>query len=317
MNIHIAHQKLLETYLTERKTLGASVQSLRNDHSRIPHLLSYLEESGLNAQSLDITAARGFMEHIASRGTVSGNPYRKNTLASYKQAASRFSRWMRDSGLSLSDPFTTVPALKTEKIIPRNLPSERQLMTLLSHLEVFNSAGSLKMRKRRYLTHVIAELLYSTGLRISEASDLIEEDLDLDRKEIYIRQGKGGRDRKAFLNDYAASILREYLLNRDQILTAKSNGEKLFGASHDELGKAFNRNLKKACREVGIPELTAHSLRHCLGYHLLKSGAPLRQIQQILGHKSISNTEIYTKVDVKEVKDQLDKFHPRKWRDKD
>lgn len=317
MNIHTDHKKLLEIYLAERKTLGASVQSLRNDHSRVPHLLSYLEESGLDAESLDIGAARGFMEHVASRGTVSGNPYRKNTLASYKQAATRFSRWMRDSGLSLSDPFTTVPALKTEKIIPRDLPSSRQLMKLFSNLEDFNSAGTLKMRKRRYLTHVVSELLYSTGLRISEASNITEGDLDLDRKEIYVREGKGGLNRKVLLNDYAASILREYLLVRDEILTGKSNQGKLFGASHDELGKAFNRDLKSACWKVGMHELTAHSLRHCLGYHLLKSGAPLRQIQQILGHKSISNTEIYTKVDVKEVKDQLDKFHPRKWREQE
>ena len=311
MNIHKDHQTLLDSYLEEKKALGASPQALRNAHSRIPHFLAYLEEEGLNADQTDIPAARGFMEYLTERGTGSREDYRVNTLASYRQAASSFSRWMRDSGKLVSDPFTAVKAPRGERIIPRDLPTEKELARLLSRLADFSAVKGLKARKRRYLTHVLAELLYASGLRISEAADLQEENLNLERKEITVIAGKGGFDRKVYLNDYAASVLRRFLSVRDEILTGKSNRERLFGSSSDELGKSFNRDLKEACGEVGIPFLTAHSLRHCLGYHLLKQGCPLRQIQQILGHRAIGNTEIYTKVDVTEVKEQLDRHHPR------
>ncbi len=161
---------------------------------------------------------------------------------------------------------------------------------------------------------IICELLYSTGLRISEAVALKTEDIDLIRGTVSVIGGKGGFNRTALLNDYARIILSIYINEiRPLILTEWHDDSLLFGTvSWGRFGKFVNEGLKEYSTELKLPAIRSHGFRHALGYHLLRSGCPIRSIQEILGHKALKNTEIYTRVDKEDLKGVLDRFHPRK-----
>jgi site-specific recombinase XerD len=87
--------------------------------------------------------------------------------------------------------------------------------------------------------------------------------------------------------------------------------DRLFFLDYDNLARATNAELARACREAGVHAITSHGFRHALGYHLLRAGCTLRYIQAILGHKHLADTEVYTKVDAEDVKRVFDECHPR------
>ena len=114
----------------------------------------------------------------------------------------------------------------------------------------------------------------------------------------------------AFLNDYAVGVLRLYLERmRDLVATSwqRRRGELLFGMHWERLGKRVNQVLARAGSDCGCPRFRSHAF----GYHLLRSGCSIRHIQQLLGHRRLRNTEVYTKVDQQGLQRVLDRYHPR------
>jgi integrase/recombinase XerD len=163
---------------------------------------------------------------------------------------------------------------------------------------------------------VAAEFLYASGLRVAEAAGLIPENIDTGARRIYVRQGKGEKGRVAFLTGFAASVMETYLRRgRPAVLGNynRSYGHTVFGAHPQRLMAVVNRDLRERCRELDLPEITSHGFRHSLGTHLLRAGCDLRYIQIILGHDALQTTQIYTRVNKDDLKNSLDRFHPRKW----
>jgi len=187
---------------------------------------------------------------------------------------------------------------------------------LLTTLSRFDAASDIRRRGICYRLHVLAEFLYATGLRIAEAASLDDEDIDLDKRLVYVKEGKGGRPRTAFLTGYAADVMRWYLkTGRKALEKAQAQGcnGKLFGACHQRLSIFLCLHLKAVCTELDIPVISSHGFRHSLGTHLLKSGCDMRHIQVILGHEDLGTTQQYTHVDKEDLRNSLDRFHPRKW----
>jgi site-specific recombinase XerD len=168
-----------------------------------------------------------------------------------------------------------------------------------------------------YRIHVLAELQYAAGLRISEAAGLQVQDVDLERGLIHVHNGKGGYDRVCFLNEYCVRVLKLYIQRIRPLVCSVWNkdSDRLFNTGRVWwFGHSVNEALRKIGAQEGFPNFTSHTLRHALGYHLLRAGAPIRSIQQILGHRRLRNTEVYTKVDKEDLKSVLDAKHPRQWR---
>ena len=213
----------------------------------------------------------------------------------------------------------------------RDLPDEAQLAGILDTLAGFSSGSTFPERITLYRLHVLCEVLYASGLRIAEAAALRCEDLDLERREIHLREGKGGIPRVVYLNEYAAEVLKLYIKHIKAPLTGGAAGptatgvsdpgsseigssaggspsgvdDPLFGIRNSTtLGQLVSRRLKEH-------KMSAHSFRHSLGYHLLRAECDLRYIQLILGHQDLQSTSIYTKVDKRSLKEQLDEHHPR------
>jgi site-specific recombinase XerD len=159
--------------------------------------------------------------------------------------------------------------------------------------------------------------MYATGLRVSEVAALKVSDIDFDRGTLTVREGKGGYQRTALLNQFARDVLELYMRDlraRLFTLSHEANRELLFGARWAWFGIWVNKELARACAELELPAMRSHGFRHALGYHLLRSGCTIRYIQSILGHKHLRNTEVYTRVEKEDLKRVVDICHPRKWK---
>ena len=160
----------------------------------------------------------------------------------------------------------------------------------------------------------ILELLYSSGLRISELINLELKSIDFDDCVIKVF-GKGSKERIVPMNDYAINALEEYIDNYRSLMVKKEINNYVFLNNH---GKIMTRQgvfkmIKKECLIKGINKnISPHTLRHTFATHLLQNGADLRIIQELLGHSDISTTQIYTHVTNEKLKNDYKEFHPRK-----
>ncbi|WP_018503540.1 tyrosine recombinase [Parafrankia discariae] len=165
---------------------------------------------------------------------------------------------------------------------------------------------------RRLRSAALLELLYGTGARISEAVGLDLDDLDLDQSAVRLR-GKGGRDRIVPLGRYAVTALERYLRRGRPYLVAGCSGAALFVSRR---GNRLSRQsawsaLRVAANAAGVPGASPHVLRHSFATHLLDGGADVRVVQELLGHASVSTTQIYTLVTMDHLREVYASSHPR------
>lgn len=297
-------QKSYEAYLLAS---GKRTKGIR--HS-VNILMEYC--SGFDPLLLSYREAQEFQSWMVNQKT----RYTPASIHSVLGPLNSFYGYMKKRGVIPVNPFPLIDRVALPVRIPGNIPDEKEMNTLLKHLSLFTRGKNLREYKRHYKAHVLAELLYSTGMRISEAALITLEDVDLINGTVNVHDRKTGSERIAFLNDHVKSILQIYLDEmREKVLwnTKVTDDSLLFGASGN-LKTWFNSVLAEACTEMGREKVTSHIFRHAFGYHMLRSGCDIRQIQKLLGHESLNTTAIYTKVDTEELRNILDRYHPRKGR---
>lgn len=170
---------------------------------------------------------------------------------------------------------------------------ERKLPEVLTKAEVHKLLEATNNKKSR----LIISLLYSSGLRVSEAINLKISDLELKEKIGWVRAGKGKKDRLIILSENLASELENYLQGR-------SPQELLFpGKSGKMTSRNIQKIISKASKRAEISKkVSPHTLRHSYGTHLLEAGVDIRKIQMLLGHSQLSTTQLYTQVSTEELK---------------
>lgn len=310
----IAREKHFRSFLIEEKARGRTEQSLNGVRSRVPLLFHYLdEESRISYLSVGIKEATSYQGWLLQRKTKDGKVYSVRTVNSYFSAAGALYEYLKRHNLTPGNPFRSVRQARADKTIPRDLLTEEETDKLLDSLFTLQETEDIRIPLRNYKVHLMAELMYSTGLRIAELSALKPEDIDLDSSLVRVWEGKGRKDRVCYLNEYARGILKIYLEEMHPLLAAGWNeGKKtLFFSSRDRLGSVANGVFRQVCQKEKLNVQTCHSFRHLMGYHLLRSGCSVRFIQQFLGHSRLRTTEIYTKVDQEKLKNVIDHCHPR------
>jgi integrase/recombinase XerC len=264
--------------------------------------------AGWEWNALGRTDIRGFMAHLTRRGLA------KRSIARNLSAVRSFYRWMhRDERVDVN-PARAVGSPR----LPRTLPTyldQHQAETLMalavtrSHSGEFTDVRNLAM----------IELLYSCGLRLSELRGIDLGDLDLVSQQVKVR-GKGRKERIVPLGDHAQRALRNYLVKRDVLLgKVGGNGGRLArGAVF--LSERGTRMSPRAIQHAIVGLLSAvdegaglstHSMRHTFATHMVDAGADLRAVQELLGHASISTTQIYTHTSVERLKKVYRQAHPR------
>ncbi|MBX4187787.1 MAG: tyrosine-type recombinase/integrase [Candidatus Doudnabacteria bacterium] len=220
-----------------------------------------------------------------------------------------------------------IKSLTAEKIELPKAPS-RQVEFLETNdvARLIEATEQEKDKQTKLRDKAILELLFSTGLRISELCNLQKDSINTKRREFSVR-GKGDKIRLVFLSDRAISAMEEYLKVRDDNSKAlfirhdhkesvekqmKSFSEKATGLTP----RTVQRVIKKYAKLAGImKKITPHTLRHSFATDLLTNGADIRAVQELLGHSSISTTQIYTHLTNRRLKDVYDKYHNEKHKD--
>lgn len=203
-----------------------------------------------------------------------------------------FYRWLHRSGRALTDPGEKMPILRKPKTLPKHVPGAAQMVKLL---RVPNTGTTTGIRDR-----AILELLYSSGLRAGELCKLTVYDLDPEARTVRVFQGKGRKDRIVPVGRAALDWCRRYLKEVRPVFLPRrrpGHGERLFLTMFgNPMQTAYLYRIVKRCaRTAGLAEgTTTHSLRHACGTEMLKGGASIRHIQEMLGHADISTTQVYT-----------------------
>lgn len=305
-------REYVEEYIAEeskKPMLRSSVVGLK---SKLKKLVRYVEELGIGVGEVGVKQAQGYQLWLKEEGKKADN-----TVATLVIAASRFYEYLKRRGVVMSNAFKDIKRARLVRGIPKNILTEKEIKEVLEELSKFNQEESFYSKVRRYRAHVVAEFLYSTGCRISEASEVRVEDVDIERGEVKIKDRKSKKERVSFLNEYAKGVLKLYLekMRKWVFYACNYDNGSIFGACGERLSIMLNRELEKVCKEKGVKKITSGSFRHIVGSQLLRAGCDLRYIQEILGHRRVKSTQIYTQIDKQDLREILDTYHPRGYRE--
>jgi integrase/recombinase XerC len=237
-------------------------------------------------------------------GNLSESNYSPATMARKIATLRSFCRWLERNGVIDSNPMTLIRTPRQKKKLPKAINVE-EVEQLLS---APNDKTLLGARDR-----AILETLYSTGIRVSELVGINFGDIDETGQAIIIR-GKGRKERIVPLGSHAMSAIDHYLQAMSSHNVTNETGEPFFINKHNTRlsTRSVRRNVSKYLDKVGLdPEISPHTLRHSFATHLLDNGADLRSVQELLGHQSLSTTQIYTHLTTKRMKESYDQAHPR------
>ncbi len=295
-----AIDRFLQYLLVERNASELTVKSYRED---LTALADYLTEArngvGPRPDDVAVLELRGYVAALHEAG------YAQTTIARRLASLRSFFRFGQREGWTRTNPAK--PLRNPRK--PRNLPhflSSDDIGTLLS-----SPSGDAPMGLR---DRAILETMYSAGLRVSEVVGLDQSDLDFDADVLRVR-GKGRRERLSPIGSYAVRALKRWLPLR-KLHAAVPSGPAApvfvnkFGRRLTT--RSVARMLEKYLRQTGLDRRTTpHSLRHSFATHLLDRGADIRSVQELLGHKSLVTTQIYTHVSTAALRAAYEKAHPR------
>jgi integrase/recombinase XerD len=235
-----------------------------------------------------------YVVDVRSRKNPKGEPLAPHSVHGLLVTVRRFLRWAHEASHMLQD-LSGLIVLRSPKALPRTLPEE--------DVKALIERGARDSRERAVL-----ELLYGTGLRASELCRLTPDEVDLEGGLVYVRQGKMRRDRIVPIGSRVQAALLAYLRERPR------RGGPLFLTVRERplTRSTLEELVLKAGRRAGLTRLASpHRLRHSYATHLLKNGADIRHIQVLLGHASLSSTQVYLGVEAGDLVRLIDRHHPR------
>jgi tyrosine recombinase XerC len=276
-----------------------SPQTVRAYAADLNSLLAFLDCDDFDPESVTAVQLRRFLAQLRQNGLARTSVARK--VASLRS----FYKFLVREGVVSHNPATSLTSPRKERHLPVFL-DEDEVERLLSMPDDVDPAG---LRDR-----AILEMLYSTGMRIGELAAVNMEDVDL-LGEVVKAKGKGKKERLVPLGRPAVEALRAYLDVRNGFRGSGRGGHRALFRNKNG-GRLSDRGVRrifqKYARQAGLrSEVTPHTLRHSFATHMLNRGADLRSVQELLGHASLTSTQIYAHVTAEKLKAIYDKTHPR------
>ena len=279
-------------FVSQVKNLSENTsKSYERDLKKLDSFLKDLNISNYSQINVETCSA-----WIGSLYSQNNNP---RSIQRHLSSAKGFFRFLKKNNLIDSSPFDLVTAPKSSSTLPEVLSPED-----VEQLLNFKPTNMIEIRDV-----AIVELMYSSGLRVSETVNININDFEENKSFLRVL-GKGAKTRLVPMGRFAINAIDDWLKERDKI---QSNTDALFlnvkGARLTV--RSIQLRLKKMAVKQGLPPIHPHMLRHSFATHMLESSGDLRTIQELLGHSSLSTTQIYTKLDYQHLAKIYDQSHPR------
>ena len=304
----------------ERGLAASTLESYRRDLSRYQQILAAAGRTEIGeVTSTDIAS------YLASlrEGDADHPPLAASSAGRAMAAVRGLHAFACRQGMTVADPARPVPP----PVPPRRLPKAISVDEVELLLDAAGPAPG-KDDPRPIRDRALLEFLYATGARISEATGLDVDDLTLDGEPAVLLDGKGGKQRIVPLGRYAAAALSAYLVRARPALAAgaaAARGRARAGRPGGSVSPALFLNarggrltrqgawavLRAAAERANLSQLSPHTLRHSFATHMLDGGADIRVVQELLGHASVTTTQIYTLVTVEKLREVYAASHPR------
>ncbi len=305
MHSHLDH---FMRYLEDAK--GASPHTLRSYSSDLNQFIAWLEAEKLvpadaAPDTVSYLMIRRYLGHLTQKG------YERRSVLRKLSSIKAWFKWMEREGAVVNNPADAVLSPKSS----RDLPDVLTMSEVEAMLALPNSSTGFGVRDR-----ALMETLYATGLRVAECAAMTLGDVDWHMGEVRVKGGKGQKERIVLLGRPAVAALNLYLNGARPQLMARRQDELAATADALWINSRGTRLSPHAiyilvvgyARRAGIHKnVTPHTLRHSCATHLLEGGADLRVVQEILGHTSLSSTQIYTHVGASHLKKVYAQSHPR------
>jgi integrase/recombinase XerC/integrase/recombinase XerD len=289
---------VLERYLQYLQHVRhLSANTLRSYRRDLELYVAFLDEQNWKQEEMDSGRARCFVGYL-SRRTLSSR-----SINRVLSAVRGYYRFLQRSGAGISNPFASIKSLKTDGKLPAFLFKEEIEELVTGQPEDFWQLRDL----------LILELLYSTGCRVSELASADLTDLDVKGSTLRVT-GKGDKERLVFIGDAAGRRLREYLARRRALRVSRGEGRQalLINRRGSRLSVRGIQIIVE--RMLGRSRLnkpaSPHTFRHSFATHILRQGADIRIVQELLGHATLSTTQVYTHLDMDRLRGVYRSAHP-------
>lgn len=300
-----SHERALSQYLAhlsvERALSSNTLASYRRDLGKYcRHLASRGVRDLCSVTPDDV---QSFIDTLALKKD--GTPFAPASIARMVTAVRGWHKFLVDEGATPHNPAHDIHPPKVPSRLPKALTIE-QMTCLIDTASVGD--GPIALRNRALL-----EVLYGTGARVSEVVNLTADDIDVDGAALRLF-GKGRKERIVPLGSYAIEALEAYAVRGRPALAAKGSGTSAFFLN--KRGRPLSRQsaweeIQHIAKHANIAHVSPHTFRHSFATHLLQGGADIRIVQELLGHSSVTTTQIYTKVTPDTLKDMYITSHPR------
>ncbi len=296
---------VIPDYLNHLKTLGRSYYTVKNARYTLSHFAGFLETENTAAiEDLSTDILSEYQQELYFCLTAKGRPLTLRTQALRLSIVKGFTRFLKDRDYLIHDPGQAIRLPKKPKRLPRVILSLTEVKKLLQAPDTQSDGG--------YRNRIILEILYDTAIRRAEVADIQLHDLDLAAGYIRIT-GKGNKDRVVPLSRRVGELVQNYILMvRHKFVSGNDPAYLIL----NRWGQKMDPNgiwavVKRCVALSGIKKnITTHTFRHTCATHMLKNGAPVRHLQEMLGHESLESTQIYTHVTINDLKQIHAKFHP-------
>ena len=288
--------KLIDSYLNYlRYNRNYSSDTIKSYGDDLKGLYEYVSSEDLDVITFDKQDAKNYVASLYIKGLA------KKSIVRHISSCRSFYRYLLNEGKVVSNPFNAIKSIKREKKLPEVLFIE----------EIDDIIRSMEIKDEYSIrNYAIFMLLYSSGVRVSEIAKLKVNEMDFENGK-FIVHGKGNKQRIAFFDESTCRVIRRYIAEfREKY---KSDNDYLFIGRRGEglTTGSYRRIVKEVGREYASTKgIHPHMLRHSFATHLLDNGADIRNVQELLGHESISATQIYTHVSTSKLKQEYMNYHP-------
>ena len=303
MQLTDAVRRYLNTQLAE----GKSRSTAKNAKAALKHLCAFLESMQVTTVAeLDHDTLMAYREEVAWHVTPKGTPLSARSQSECLGHLRAFCRFIVREDWLMADPSLRIPNPKKPRPLPRAILEQKEVQAIMAQPDMRTARGQ---RDR-----VILEVLYSTAMRREEVSNLKMADVETATGYVHVRQGKGGKDRVVPLGKSVCALIDTYVAGvRDVWPNAEATDYLFLNRWGNRMGPdSVWAVVHKCVQWAGIKKpVSTHTFRHSCATHMLRNGAPIRHLQEMLGHVSLETTQIYTRITINDLKAVHGKYHPR------